>query len=76
MIPLLLLVLARHGVDGVGMDQGAERATVDDEPRDEGPELCRREDVDLEHGDRVRSNGLVPELIDAQFRDCVSGTYV
>jgi hypothetical protein len=65
----LLIVLACHGVDSIGVNEGTERATVDYEPGDEGPELCGREDVDLKHGDRVRPDGLVPELVDAQFGD-------
>jgi hypothetical protein len=62
-------VLARHGVDGIGVNEGTERATVDDEPGDEGSELCGREDVDLEHGDRVRPDRLIPEFVDAQLGD-------
>lgn len=51
------------------MDQDTERAAVDDEPGDEGAELCRREDVHLKHGDWVRADGLLPELVDAQLGD-------
>lgn len=54
----------------VRMYENGKRAPVDGEPRDEGAELRRREEVDLEHGDGVRADGLVPEPIDPQLGDC------
>ena len=54
-------------VAGVGMDQGRQRASMDHEPGDEGAELQRREDVDFEHAHRVRSDGVMPDAIDAEF---------
>lgn len=63
-------MLAGGGIDGVGVDEGAERATVDDEPRDKGAELGGREDVYLEHRHRVWADGDVPESVDAQFGNC------
>lgn len=59
----------RYGVHRVGVDQDTERAAVDDEPGNEGAELRRREDVHLEHGDRVWADGLLPEPVDAQLGD-------
>lgn len=56
-------------VVGVGMDEGAERAAVDDEPGDEGAELGGREEVYFEHAHRMRSDWLRPYLIDTQFGD-------
>lgn len=47
------------------MKQGAERATVDNEPGDEGAELCGSKEVHLKHGHGMWSNGSVPELVDA-----------
>ena len=76
MVPLLVRIFPSYGVNGVGMQQGTERATVDDEPGNEGTELCWREDVHLEHGHWVRPNGLIPELVDAQLGDCGTGLLV
>ena len=53
----------------VRMDKSTQRATVDDEPGDKGAKLLRREEVDFEHGDRVRANGTFADLVDAEFRD-------
>lgn len=69
MVSLRIARPARHGVDGVRMDQGAERAAVDDQPGHEGAELRGREEADLEHGDGVRPDGLLPERVDAELGD-------
>ena len=52
------------------MDQGAQRATVDHEPGDEGTKLCRRKEVHLKHGDGMRPNRLILEFVDSQLGDC------
>lgn len=70
MIPLLIRTLPRYGVDGIRVDQGAQRPAIDDQPGDEGAELRGREEVHFEHGHWVRSHRSVPELVDAQFGDC------
>ena len=49
------------------MHQGRQRAAPDDEPRHEGAELRGRQDVDLEHGDGVWADGLVPVPVDAEL---------
>lgn len=51
------------------MYEDGKRAPVYGEPRDEGAELDGREEVDLEHGDGVRADGLVPESVDPQLGD-------
>lgn len=56
----------------VWMDEYRERAPPDHEPRHESAELCRREQIDLEHGYRVWANWAVPERIYPEFRDCVA----
>lgn len=48
----------------VRVDQRRQRPAVDHQPRDERAELLRREDVDLEHPDRMRADGAVEELVD------------
>ena len=53
----------------VRMDECAQRATVDDEPGDKGAKLLRREEVDFERGDRVRADGALADLVDAEFGD-------
>lgn len=63
MIPLLLLIRR------IRMDQRAQRAPIDDQPRDEGAELRGREEVHFEHGDGVWADGFVEEGVDAEFGD-------
>lgn len=53
------------------MQQRAQRAPPDHQPRDERAELLGREEVDLEHARVVRADRAVPELVDAEFGDCV-----
>lgn len=60
-------------VAGVGVQQRAQRAAVDDQPRDERAELLGREQVDLEHGRHVRADRLVPDLVDAELGDWGGG---
>lgn len=61
--------LALALLDGVGVDQHRERAAPDGEPRDEGAELRRREQVHLEHRHGVRPDRHVPEAVDPQLGD-------
>lgn len=62
MVSLLLPLIPR-----IGMDQGAQRATVYDKPRDKSPKLRWSEKVDFEHRNCMRSNGPAEEGIDAKF---------
>ena len=57
----------------VRVHEDGQRAPVNGEPWDEGAELDRREEVDLEHRDGVRADGLVPEFVDPQLGDLISG---
>ena len=54
------------------MHQRAQRASVDHQPSDKRTELRRRHDVDLEHADRVRADGFVPDAVSAQFWELVA----
>ena len=49
---------------GIGMDQRAERSSIDDQPGDKGAELSGCEDVDFEHGYRMWPDGFVPDFVD------------
>lgn len=51
------------------MNESGEGTAVDDEPRDEGAELLRREKVHFEHAGRVRADRLVPHAVDAELGD-------
>lgn len=55
----------RPGLICVRMDQYRQLAAMNDEPRDEGAELCRREEVHLEHRVRVWADRLLPEPVNA-----------
>ena len=63
MIPLFFLI------NRIGMQQHAQRSAIDNQPRDERPELCWREDVHFEHGDRVWAYGVCEEGVDSEFGD-------
>lgn len=63
MIPLLLLI------DGIRMQQHAQRSPINNQPGDERPELRGREDVHFEHGDGVRAHGVCEEGVDSEFGD-------
>lgn len=54
---------------GIRMQQRTERAPIDDQPRHKGPELRRRQQIHLEHGDRVRPHRPVKEAVDSEFGD-------
>jgi hypothetical protein len=54
------------------MQERAQWAPIDDQPRHKGTKLRRREQVDLEHGHGVWPDGTIPELVDAQFRELVA----
>lgn len=49
------------------MNQGAQRTSVDDEPRNKSSELRGREEVHLEHGHRMGTDGAVPDFVNAKF---------
>jgi hypothetical protein len=53
----------------IGMDEGAEGSAMHDEPCHECPELGGIEQVHFEHRKRMRTDGLVPKAIDAEFGD-------
>lgn len=67
MVPQLPFVLRDVRLGRVWMHQHRQRASPDGQPGDEGAELGGREQVHLEHGDRVGANGAVPEGVDAQL---------
>lgn len=67
MIPQVPLRLAQRLLRRVRMHQRRQRAAPDRQPGNEGSELCRSEEVDLEHGHGVRADGLVPYLVDAEL---------
>ena len=69
MISQLVCVFPGYRIDSIGVDRGAQHSTVNYEPGDEGTELCGSEEVHLEHGDGMRPNRLIPELINAQLGD-------
>ena len=52
------------------MYQGTQRTAIDHQPWDESTKLGRGEEVDFEHGDRVRAYGAVEEGVDTEFGDC------
>ncbi len=56
-------------VIGVGMHENTQRTAVDDQPRNERAELSGGEHVDLEHGQRMRTDGTIPDLVNPQFRE-------
>lgn len=56
-------------ITSIRMDQSTERTSIDHQPWNEGPELHRREDIDLKHGNGMRSDGLVPDPVNAEFRE-------
>lgn len=68
MVPL---ILAFHRIR---MHQGTQWPAINHQPRDKCPELCGCEQVDLEHGDRMRTNWAIEECVDAEFRDCSVST--
>lgn len=69
MVPQLPLPLAQPVpfVHRVGMHQHRKRAPPNRQPRHKRPELRRREQVHLKHGDRVRPHRPVPHPVDAQL---------
>ena len=50
-------------VPRIGMNQGTQWTSINHQPWNEGSKLYRGENVDLEHGDRVRPHGLVPYAV-------------
>ncbi len=66
MIPLLIV--------RIGMYQGAQRASMDHQPRDERPELLWSEQVHFKHGHRVWPNGSVPYLVDTKLWELSADT--
>lgn len=55
---------------GVGMNERRQRATVDDQPRDEGSKLLWSEKINLEHANGMWAKWSVPNFVDAELRDC------
>ena len=55
---------------GVGMDECAQRSSIDHQPSDKSAELLGREDVDFEHADGMGTDGFVPDFVDAEFWNC------
>ena len=53
----------------IRMHERAQRTPMNHEPRHESAELLWREEVDFEHWFRVWTDGLVPDLVDAELRD-------
>lgn len=49
------------------MNQSTQRATVNDQPRNESSKLRRREEVDFEHGHRMGADGPVPDSVNAKL---------
>lgn len=51
----------------IRMHQRAQRPPPNHQPRNKGPKLRRREDIHLEHPDRVRAYGSLEQRVDSQF---------
>ena len=58
-------------VPGVGMDEGTQRSSVDDEPRGECAELLRREDVHFKHSNWMGSDWFFPDFVDSELGDYI-----
>jgi hypothetical protein len=56
---------------GIGMDECAQRSSINHKPCDKGTELLRCEDVDFEHADGMWADGSVPDFVDAEFWNCL-----
>lgn len=62
MIPLLLPFTL-----SIRMNQSREWPAINHQPRYERPKLSGSEYIHLEHSQDMRTNGSVPELVDAQL---------
>lgn len=65
-IPLILTRIRMH--------QHRQRTPPDIQPRYKSAELLWREEIDFKHPHWVRAYGLIPDLVDAQFREFVTYT--
>ena len=54
-------------IPGIRMNQRAQRPPPNHQPPHKSPKLLRREDVHLEHSDRVRAYRPLEQRVDAQF---------
>lgn len=70
MVSLLFFMLAGDRINTVRVDQHAQRATVNNKPRDESTELGGCEQVYFKHRNGMWSNWHFPKFVDAQFWDC------
>ena len=57
---------------GVWMHKCAQWSSIDHQPSYERTKLSRRQDVDFEHAERVRTYGFVPDAVDPEFWKLVS----
>jgi hypothetical protein len=71
---LLDLVFTYLIVSCVWVDQSTQRSPIDHEPGYKRSKLRWREDVDLKHTHGLWTDGLVPDAVDAQFRELVPNT--
>lgn len=56
--------------DCIRMNESTKRAPIDNQPRNEGSKLRRREQIHFEHGHRVRSNRPIEESVNPKLGDC------
>ena len=63
-------------VPRIRMHKSAQNPPPNHQPRHKGPKLLRREEIHLEHPDRMRTHGLFHQWVDPQFGEFTSNSLV
>ena len=66
-LPSRPLTMIPHIISRIRMDQRAQRPPPNHQPTDKSPKLLRRENIHLEHPDRVRAYRSLHQRVDPQF---------